>query len=74
VASIGHMQQTRKGRWLGVPYDWRRPTVKRVRHRWWNSNDLRLFTPKSFGWGYDLNLYWVVHPLRWVRARRAARG
>jgi len=33
-----------------------------------------LFTPKSFGWGYDLNLFWVVHPMRWLRARRAARG
>jgi len=66
------MQQSRKGRWLGVPYDWRRPTLRRVKHRWWNPRDLRLFTPKSYGWGYDLNLYWVRHPLRWVRARRAA--
>ena len=67
-------QSSRKGHWLGIPYDWRRPTWRRVQQRWWNSRDLRLFTPKSFGWGYDLNLYWFAHPLRWLRTRRAARG
>ena len=24
--------------------------------RWWNPNDNRIITPKSFGWGYDFNL------------------
>jgi uncharacterized membrane protein len=44
------------GKFLGVPYDWRRPTVARVKKRWWNPNDPRLFTPKVLGWGYDVNL------------------
>ncbi len=44
------------GRFLGMPYDWRRPTVARYRARWWNPDDRRLFTPRAFGWGYDLNL------------------
>jgi uncharacterized membrane protein len=44
------------GRFLGVPYDWRRPTVARTKERWWNPNDPRLFTPKVIGWGYDVNL------------------
>jgi len=44
------------GTFLRVPYDWRRPTVARLEQRWWNPGDPRLFTPKSFGWGYDLNL------------------
>ncbi len=47
---------SRTGRFLGVPYDWRRPTVARVKERWWNPGDPRLFTPKTFGWGYDVNL------------------
>ena len=46
----------RTGTFLGVPYDWRRPTLARVKSRWWNPRDSRLFTPKSFGWGYDINL------------------
>jgi uncharacterized membrane protein len=44
------------GKFLGVPYDWRLPTVARVKKRWWNPNDPRLFTPKVIGWGYDVNL------------------
>lgn len=47
---------TRTGRFLGVPYDWRRPTLARVKSRWWNPADPRLFTPKAYGWGWDVNL------------------
>jgi hypothetical protein len=56
------------GRFLGIPYDWRKPTAARVKSRWWNPNDRRIVTPRSFGWGFDFNLYWVAHPLR--RRRR----
>jgi hypothetical protein len=55
-----------QGTVIGVPYDWRRPTAARLRARWWNPDDPRLFTPKSFGWGFDLNLYRLVH---WRRRR-----
>lgn len=44
------------GTYLGIPYDWRRPTVARLKQRWWNPKDRRVFTPKTFGWGYDINL------------------
>ena len=46
----------RRPKMCGVPYDWRRPTVARVKSRMWNHDDPRLFTPKSFGWGWDVNL------------------
>ncbi|GAB3147989.1 DUF5808 domain-containing protein [Amycolatopsis sp. NPDC004378] len=59
-----------QGRAAGMPYDWRRPTADRVRARVWNPDEPRLWTPKAFGWGYDLNLYWLVHPRRYLRARR----
>jgi hypothetical protein len=55
-----------QGTVIGVPYDWRRPTAARLRARWWNPADPRLLTPKSFGWGFDLNLYRLVH---WRRRR-----
>ena len=55
-----------QGTVIGVPYDWRRPTAARLRARWSNPADPRLFTPKSFGWGFDLNLYRLVH---WRRRR-----
>jgi uncharacterized protein DUF5808 len=50
----GDMRKT--GTFLGIPYDWRRPTRARIKQRWWNPRDSRLFTPKSFGWGFDVNL------------------
>lgn len=56
-----------QGKWANVPYDWRRPTADRLKARWWNPNDRRLFTPRAFGWGYDLNLYWVTHPLDYLK-------
>ncbi|MEV7039618.1 DUF5808 domain-containing protein [Amycolatopsis sp. NPDC051061] len=56
-----------QGHAAGVPYDWRRPSAKRFRARVWNPADRRFWTPKSFGWGYDLNFYWVAHPLRYFR-------
>ncbi|WP_037064621.1 DUF5808 domain-containing protein [Pseudonocardia acaciae] len=50
-----------QGKALGMPYDFRRPTVARFRARWWNPEEPRLFTPKAFGWGYDMNLYRLFH-------------
>lgn len=49
------MTERRTGKFLGVPYDWRRPTAARVKSRWWNPADRRIVTPKSWGWGFDLN-------------------
>ena len=34
------------GKLLGIPYEWRRPTVARTKARWWNPDDPRLVTPK----------------------------
>jgi hypothetical protein len=49
-------KKPRVGKILGVPYDFRRPTVARVRERWWNPAEPRIFTPKVYGIGWDVNL------------------
>ncbi len=54
------------GKFLGAPYDWRRPTVARLKQRWWNANDRRIFTPKSFGWGWGVNLREIAARLHLV--------
>jgi hypothetical protein len=54
---------------LGMSYDWRRPTWSRVRERAWNPRDRRLLTPKSFGWGYDINFYELLTRMGIVRRR-----
>ncbi len=51
-----------QGKLAGMPYDLRRPSMAKVKSRWWNPKDPHLFTPKAFGWGYDINVYWLAHP------------
>jgi hypothetical protein len=43
-----------------VPYDFRIPTVDRVRRSWWNPDDERIFTEPVFGVGWAVNLGRVV--------------
>jgi len=62
------MQQ--QGRFLGMPYDFRRPTWQRFQERVWNSSDRRIFTPKTFGWGFTINLYEVARRLGLVGGGR----
>jgi hypothetical protein len=61
------MTEKGTGKFLGVPYDWRRPTAARFKSRWWNDGDERIFTPRWYGWGYDVN---VAQVLRRLRVRR----
>ena len=60
-----------QGRFMRLPYDWRRPTASRLRARVWNPDDPRILTPKAYGWGLGINLYWLLHPIRLIRARRS---
>lgn len=43
------------GRVVGVPYDFRPPSVQRFRQAWWNPTDRRLFTPRDVGIGWAVN-------------------
>jgi hypothetical protein len=46
-----------QGRFLGLPYDFRKPTFARVKERFWNPDDKRVLTPMAFGWGYAVNIH-----------------
>ena len=61
VATIVYAIRTKQssGRLLRVPYDFRFPTIQRVKDRWWNPDDPRIFTPHVFGVGWSLNLYQI---------------
>lgn len=49
--------EARTGKFLGIPYDFRRRGFQaRLKQRWWNPAEPRLFTPKTLGWGYSINL------------------
>ncbi len=52
----GITSMARRGKFMGMPYDWRRPTVDRFKREVWNQQERRVLVPKSYGWGYGLNL------------------
>ena len=55
-------ERTWHGEVGGMPYDFRVPTIEKLRATMWNKEDPRLFVPKVFGMGWDINLYPLVHP------------
>lgn len=61
------MGRSRTGRFLGLPYDFRRPNAARLKARSWNPTDRRVLVPKAFGWGLEVNLYEVLRRLRVIR-------
>jgi hypothetical protein len=58
----------RTGTFLGIPYDWRRPTRRRLRGELFNRDEPRVFVPKAYGWGYGINFAALSARLR--RRRR----
>jgi hypothetical protein len=65
IAAIAVIQELRKPRgtrdWHGrvgglVPYEFRRPTVGRLKETYWEPEDDRVLTPTAFGVGWGLNL------------------
>jgi hypothetical protein len=57
-------QRTWQGQIAGIPYDFRRPTLERLRERLWNPDSSSILTPKAFGVGWDINFYALLHPGR----------
>lgn len=47
----------KQGMVFGVPYDFRKPTYRRMKQRMWNPDDERVFTPRTAGIGWTINLY-----------------
>ena len=52
------------GRFLNMPYDFRMPTIDRLKDRMWNENDQRVFMPSVLGVGWTLNLFQLVEKFR----------
>ena len=57
-------KQEKVGKFAGIPYDWRKPTLERLKSRVWNPN-APFVNNRLYGWGYDFNLYALAHPYKW---------
>lgn len=55
-------QRTWHGDILGIPYDFRWPTIERLRATFWNKNTSQLLVPQAFGMDWTINLYPLVYP------------
>ena len=73
LATVIYAIKTRQshGRFLKVPFEFRLPTVQRVRERWWNPEEGRIFGPHAFGVGWSVNLHEVARRLCLVKEQPA---
>ncbi len=55
-------ERTWHGTLYGIPYDFRRPTIERLRETFWNKDTARVLVPQFFGMGWSINLYPLIHP------------
>ena len=55
-------------RWHGkvgfIPYDFRMPTIGRVKESFWNPEDERIFTTGLWGIGWAVNFYTLLEKMR----------
>ena len=47
-----------------IPYDFRLPTLERLRVSYWNTEDSRIFTPEALGIGWGINFYALLEKMR----------
>ena len=45
-----------------IPYDFRPPTLERLRDAFWNKDSSQILVPQPFGVGGTVNLYPLLHP------------
>ena len=55
-------ERTWQGRIVGIPYDFRKPDMERMRSSNWNSETSDIIVPQPFGVGWTFNLYPIIHP------------
>jgi len=55
-------ERTWRGTLYGIPYDFRWPTIERLREAFWNKDTARVLVPNAFGMGWSINFYPLIHP------------
>ena len=55
-------ERTWYGKIAGIPYDFRIPSVERLRATFWNKDTSQILLPQAFGIGWSINLYPIIHP------------
>ena len=66
MATLAYSVATKKrhGSFLGVPYDWRFPSISDIKKTLWNKDDTSLFNKTVFGVGWAPNTYQFLKKLK----------
>ena len=69
LAAVAYALKNKRshGTFMRVPFEFRVPTVERVRERWWNPEDESILTQHVFEVGWSLNLYQIGKKLGLLR-------
>jgi hypothetical protein len=55
-------KRTWHGTLFNIPYDFRMPTIERLRETFWNKNTARVLVPQFYGMGWSINFYPLINP------------
>ena len=66
MATLAYSVATKKrhGRFLGIPYDWRIPSLNNIKRILWNKDAPKLFNETVFGVGWAPNAYQFLKRLQ----------
>lgn len=67
ATSVATSEPPGAGTVLGMPYELRVPTASRVAMRWWDPTNPRIFVPRVWGIGWDVNFGAVAVKLGLIR-------
>ncbi|PKQ17253.1 MAG: hypothetical protein CVT67_00090 [Actinobacteria bacterium HGW-Actinobacteria-7] len=65
-SAVDQLSTRAAGTFLGVPYDVRLPTAERLAGRLWDPRNPRVFVPRVFGAGWDINFGAIAVSLRLI--------
>ncbi len=60
-------KRTWHGRILFVPYNFRPPTIQRIKDTYWNPYERHVLVPMVFGLGWTVNLYSLLENLGLIK-------
>lgn len=69
AAVCQELEKTKEERqWHGrvgfIPYDFRIPTIEKIKELWWNPDDSRIIAPPVWGIGWGINLFALFERMR----------
>lgn len=59
-------ERTWQGKVGFVPYDFRLPTIERIRLGYWNEDSTQIFSPEVIGLGWAINFHALLEKMRLI--------